>query len=185
MQFDINFIYTCLNNNPRVKFSNGIPKNTQSLKTFQFNSFQFLDSLHFLNASLAELGDILEKSNHHYPFLSQSKLCLDENGCFSEERKALLTKKSSFPYEKVKEDLGYLNMRHFPEISDFFSSLTESITIDPQDYLNAKRVFDFFQLNSMREFLELYNGVDCIVLCEVCENYEKIMASKFGLYPFR
>ena len=144
-----------------------------------------MDSLAHLSTSLAELADILKKSQHGYPYLKQSKLCCDASGSFSEDRLALLMVKSVFPYDRVKNDLTYLSRRDFPAFEDFYSVLSESNPVSREDYDAAKRVYRELGLQTVKDFLLAYNTLDVFLLAEACEQYEATMFANFNLYPLR
>ena len=144
-----------------------------------------MDSLAHLNGSLSELSESLKKSQHHYPFLTQSRLCQDAQGQVSEEKKQLLIQKGVFPYDKLNNGASYLNATEFPPIDHFYSALTESLPISQLEYEHGKHVFNIFGCATLKDYLKIYNITDVYLLCEVCERYEKSMAEKFGLYAFR
>ena len=184
MAFDINLCYKAFNQNPRVRYCKGIPRNCEGLKQFQANRFVFGDSLFHLTMPLSELSHLLKKSGHDYPFLRQSSFCLDQHGQFSEDRLKLLTLKGIFPYDQLS-NVDYLSRTEFPPIEDFYSALAEEIPISEEDYEQGKRMYEVFGFSSLKEYLLCYNVVDTFILCELCERYDRDMAAKFGLYPLR
>lgn len=92
--------------------------------------------------------------------------------------------KSIFPYDKL-QSLEYLERPDFPDYEDFFSVLTQSIPITRDEHAQGARVFERFQLRSLKEYLLLYNLVDTYCMAEACLKYDKTMHASFGLYPMR
>lgn len=77
-----------------------LPFNTEKFRMIKFNSFVFLDSLAFLQASLASLSEELYKSGHDYPIIKQTDLVLkSEDGCVDEEKLSMLLQKGFFCYD--------------------------------------------------------------------------------------
>ena len=98
-RYDFHFIIKALNN--RKKDINNIyilPYNGENFRSIQFNSFLFLDSMAFLQSSLAQLSKDLAKTDNPYSILRQTYL-VKKDGRFNKKRFNLVLGKSFFPYE--------------------------------------------------------------------------------------
>jgi hypothetical protein len=77
-----------------------LPFNTEKFRMIKFNSFVFLDSLAFLQASLSSLSEELYKSGHDYPIIRQTDLVLkNADACVDEEKLSMLLQKGFFCYD--------------------------------------------------------------------------------------
>jgi len=97
-KFDFHFIIKALNDKPNVRNLYVLPFNSENFRTISFNSFMFLDSMSFLQASLAKLAEDLKSTNNPYFILKQTDLVKSENK-FDRKKFNMLLKKSHFPYE--------------------------------------------------------------------------------------
>lgn len=98
-RFDFHFIIKALRNrkdsihNLRI-----LPYNSEHFRTISFNSFLFVDSMSFLQSSLAKLSEDLSKTNNPYSILRQTDL-VKTDGVFDQKKYRLVLGKSFFPYE--------------------------------------------------------------------------------------
>ena len=97
-RFDFHFIIKALKNKNNLKNVHVLPYNMEHFRTINFNSFIFIDSMSFLQSSLAKLSDDLAKTNNPYSILRQTNLC-QTDGIFSLKKFNLVLGKSYFPYE--------------------------------------------------------------------------------------
>lgn len=97
-KYDFHFIIKALNNKKKVKNIRILPYNGENFRTISFNSFQFVDSMSFLQSSLAKLSEDLSKTDNPYSILKQTSL-VKNNRSFDERRYRLVLGKSFFPYE--------------------------------------------------------------------------------------
>jgi hypothetical protein len=70
--YDCHLVVQALSSDPRITEIKALPRNTEKFRTLQINSFHFLDSMSFLDGSLADVVDDLTKSGHPFKFLDQS-----------------------------------------------------------------------------------------------------------------
>ena len=82
----------------RIREIGVLPYNGENFRTLRFNCFEFLDSLAFLQASLAQLSKDLRDSNHAYKILQQTYLVKTDKRIDPKKLNAVL-EKSFFPYE--------------------------------------------------------------------------------------
>jgi hypothetical protein len=97
-KYDFHFIVKALNNKPGVKNINILPYNGENFRTISFNCFTFVDSMSFLQNSLAKLSDDLANTDNTYSILRQTKL-VQTNDRFSHTKYKMVLGKSFFPYE--------------------------------------------------------------------------------------
>ena len=97
-KYDFHFIVKALNNKPGVKNINILPYNGENFRTVSFNSFTFVDSMSFLQNSLAKLSDDLANTDNNYSILRQTEL-VKTNNKFDPTKYKMVLGKSFFPYE--------------------------------------------------------------------------------------
>lgn len=97
-KYDFHFIIKALNNK-NVKNINILPYNGENFRTVSFNSFRFVDSMSFLQSSLAKLSEDLSKTDNAYSILRQTSLVKTEKRTFDSRKYNLVLGKSFFPYE--------------------------------------------------------------------------------------
>lgn len=97
-KYDFHFIVKALNNKEGVKNINILPYNGENFRTISFNCFTFVDSMSFLQNSLAKLSDDLSKTDNNYSILRQTDL-VKTNNRFDPIKYRMVLGKSFFPYE--------------------------------------------------------------------------------------
>ena len=75
-----------------------LPYNMENFRMIKFNSFIFLDSIAFLQASLSSLADDLKNSDHDYPIIKQTDLATT-NGEFDKRKFKMILQKGFFCYD--------------------------------------------------------------------------------------
>ena len=177
--YDSHFLMQCLKESPHLKKIEALPLNTEKFRTIQINSFHFIDSLSFLNASLSELTTDLvvekKKKKEDFKILDQMELYDQQNVC----QRELLLRKGVFPYEYVTSP-SVLNDKSLPRKKDFYSKLT-NCDISEQDYTHAQTVFDVFNCANLKEYCELYCATDVGLLAEIIIQFRKTISDLFGL----
>jgi hypothetical protein len=160
--------------NPSQFKIKGLPYNSERFRTLEILNFLFLDSCAFFSGSLSNMVEELVKSDHKFPLLNQSGLFK------TEEQRMLLLRKGVFPYELLTSVKLFSQLKKFPHISNFHSSLTNS-SISENDYQHGKKVFEVFQCKNMVDYLILYQKLDAILLAEIVEKFRKFTKINFGL----
>ena len=140
---------------------------------------RFLDSLRFMNSSLDKLSGYLiyedENKNKKYDKFKNIKKY------YSEEQLPLITKKGIYPYEYMNS-FEKFEETILPKRNNFYSSITNKhITRD--EYKHAINVWNKFKIKNMREYTDLYNKVDVLLLADVFENFREICYETYGLDP--
>ncbi len=143
--YDGHFLMQQLGSIEGVKKMNALPYNTERFRCIEMNSFRFLDSLSFLNASLSELMENLKRNKlHTFPIIDQLEIYSAEDV----KKKELILRKGVYPYEYVTSIQKLEKTLGIPEKKHFFSSLTNS-GISEEDYLHSKKVFQDFHCSNM------------------------------------
>jgi len=180
-KFDFHFIVRALAKKQQIDTIKVLPHNTEHFRTIQIKGFKFLDSLAFLQSSLAQLTKDLSDTQHSYRLLKQSKL-VKTNGKFDSEKFQLLLKKSFYPYEFCTSVEKMKNTTKIPRRSDFYSSLSEQM-ISEDDYAIAKKVWNIYGCVNLLDYAAIYCKLDTILLAEVFEKFRNDMLGFSELDP--
>ena len=131
---------------------------------------RFIDSLKFMQSSLDKLVNNLPKES----FENSKKYNAGE-------KLELLLRKGVFPYDWL-DDFDKLNETQLPPKEAFYSKLRgEDISED--DYKHAKKVWETFNMKTMRDYLNLYLQSDVLLLADVFENFRDVCQTNYGLDP--
>lgn len=146
---------------------------TQSVNVNEFNKRQkiklrFIDSLKFINTSLASSVENLQRSD----FIETMK-------SFQPNDLDLITRKGVYPYEYMNS-FEKFNDTELPPIDAFYSSLSDEC-ISLSNYKHAQDVWTHFNLKSMGEYSDLYLKTDVLLLADVFEKFRKICFSIYNL----
>lgn len=80
------------------------------------------------------------------------------------------------------DSIDKLDETELPPIEAFFSILSGS-GISEEEYSHAQRVWKTFRMKTMRDYHNLYNRSDVMVLCDVFENFRKVCKENYDLDP--
>jgi hypothetical protein len=158
--YDSHFVIQALGCDQRAKIVRALPKNGEKFKSLRLNSFHFVDSMDFLQGSLASVVNDLP-TNHKFDILDQSGLYEKEDV----SRKTLLLRKGIFCYEWATSVEKLKTAKALPAKSKFYSSLT-NVDITQTEYEHAQKVFNEFDCKTMLEYMELYCLLDVFLLAE-------------------
>ena len=151
-----------------------IPKNTEKYLSFSVGCIHFKDSYQFLLESLAILvQDLMDKRPDHFVYVN--RFIKDD------EQRELLKQKGIFPYNYMK-DVRVLRKKHLPKKEGFFNDLTcQHITKDEYDF--AQKVWDRFSCKTFQDYMEIYLLADCLLLCDVFENFRSNCLQQYNIDP--
>ena len=151
-----------------------IPKNTEKYLSFSVGCVHFKDSYQFLSESLAVLvQNLMDKGPDHFVYVN--KFIKDD------EQRELLKQKGIFPYNYMK-DVRVLRKKHLPKKEEFFNDLTcQHITKDEYDF--AQKVWDSFSCKTFQDYMEIYLLADCLLLCDVFENFRSNCLQQYNIDP--
>src|SRR5699024_2665607 len=136
---------------------------------------KFIDSLAFMNSSIDSLAKNLDdkKKIQLHNFCKENK--------FRKNKFKLLSKKGIYPYEYMNSREKY-DENKLPPREAFYSNLTGK-HISRKDYRHAKKIWKKFDIKSMKQYTELYNTVDVLLLHDVFTEFRKVCYKAYGLDP--
>ena len=92
---------------------------------------------------------------------------------------SLLLRKVVYPYDYV-DCLKKLDETSLPPKEEFYAKLTgEGIT--DEDCQHAHTFWKEFNIESMKDYLKLYNLSDVLLLADIFENFKSICMNHYGL----
>ena len=130
----------------------------------------FKDSLKFMASSLEALVNNLPED----AFKNLNKY-------FTPEQVKLLKQKGFFPYDYM-DDIEKLKDTKPPPQKAFYSKLTGK-GINNYNYQHVLNVWKTWKMKTFKEYLELYNVTDVLLLADVFENFRDICLKNYGLDP--
>ena len=136
-------------------------------KTFKI---VFKDSLKFMSSSLEALVNNLPKD----AFKNLLKY-------FTPEQAEILKQKGFYPYEYMDSEEKF-NDTKIPPREVFYSKLSGK-GITEKDYKHAWNVWNTFNMKTFKEYHELYNETDVLLLADVFENFRDLCLKIYGLDP--
>ena len=136
-------------------------------KTFKI---VFKDSLKFMSSSLGALVNNLPKD----AFKNLLKY-------FTPKQAEILKQKGFYPYEYMDSEEKF-NDTKLPPQEAFYSKLSGK-GITGKDYKHTWNVWNSFKMKTFKEYHELYNITDVLLLADVFENFRDICLKNYGLDP--
>ena len=136
-------------------------------KTFKI---VFKDSLKFMRSSLGALVNNLPKD----AFKNISKY-------YTPEEVELIKQKGHYPYEYVDKEEKFNDTKPPPQKA-FYSKLTGR-GITEKDYKHVLNVWHTFKMKTFKDYHELYNETDVLLLADVFENFRNLCLKIYGLDP--
>ena len=131
---------------------------------------RFIDSFKFMGKSLDELVNNLDEKD----FVNTNKF-------YTGEQLQLLKRKGVYPYEWL-DSIDKLNETQLPPKKAFFSKMSGE-GISNKDYEHAQKVWKTFDMKTMRDYHNLYNKTDVLLLADVFENFRKVCKKNYDLDP--
>ena len=130
----------------------------------------FKDSLKFMSSSLEALVNNIPKD----AFKNLLKY-------FTPKQAELLKQKGFYPYEYMDSEEKF-NDTKLPPREAFYSKLSGK-GITEKDYNHAGDVWNIFKMKTFKEYHELYNITDVLLLADVFENFRDLCLKIYGLDP--
>jgi len=131
---------------------------------------RFIDSFRFMPSRL----DKLSKNLH-------DDQCKNLAKHFSGDKFNLMHRKGMYPYDYI-DRLSKLDQAKLPPKQAFYSRLNDQ-DISDEDYAHAQTVWNKFEMNNFRDYLDLYNVSDVLILADVFENFRDVCIENYGLHP--
>ncbi|XP_031633745.1 uncharacterized protein LOC116347323 [Contarinia nasturtii] len=133
----------------------------------------FIDSFRFLQCGLAKLAENLPPD--------QLKITRKQWENLNEEQFNLLTQKGVYPYEYM-DSWNKLNDTQLPPQENFYSDLT-NCSISDEQYAFAQTVWDTFNIQTMREYTDIYLKTDVLLLADIFEKFRDSCIKLYELDP--
>ena len=130
----------------------------------------FKDSLKFMASSLEALVNNLPEGALN-----------NLNKYFTPEQVKLLKQKGFFPYDYM-DNIEKLKDSKPPPQKAFYSKLKVK-GISKDNYKHVLNVWETWKMKTFKEYLELYNVTDVLLLADVFENFRDICLKNYGLDP--
>ena len=130
----------------------------------------FKDSLKFMSSSLGALVNNLPKNG----FKNISKY-------YTPEEVELIKQKGFYPYEYM-DKVEKFNNTKLPPREAFYSKLSGK-GISEKNYKHAWNVWNTFKMKTFKDYHELYNETDVLLLADVFENFRNLCLKIYGLDP--
>ena len=130
----------------------------------------FKDSLKFMSSSLGALVNNLPKD----AFINLNKY-------YTPEEAELIKQKGFYPYEYMNTEEKF-NDTKLPPREAFYSKLSGR-GITEKDYKHAWNVWNTFNMKTFKDYHELYNETDVLLLADVFENFRNLCLKNYGLDP--
>ena len=171
-RYDIHHIVQHLGGSEKVR-TKVLAKSLEIFISLEYGGrLQFIDSVNFMNGSLASLVSLLPAEN-----IDQYTSYITED----HQLKGLLREKGVFPYEYLDSEQR-LQETTLPNIEHFYDSLNKKHITEKQ-YEHAQLVWKGFQCQTLREYMELYLLLDTMLLAAVVEKYRQSTLNHFQLDP--
>ncbi|XP_065664489.1 uncharacterized protein LOC136086141 [Hydra vulgaris] len=131
---------------------------------------RFLDSYRFMSSNLDALSKNLTKEQ-----------CKNIGESYSGNQLDLLLKKGIYSYDWV-DSIDKFNDLQLPPKESFFSKLNDE-GINDDAYSYAQTVWEEFNCKSFRDYHNLYNVSDVLLLADVFENFRDVCMKNYKLDP--
>ena len=136
-------------------------------KTFKI---VFKDSLKFMSSSLGALVNNLPKD----AFKNLLKY-------FTPKQAEILKQKGFYPYEYM-DSIEKFKDTEPPPLEAFYSKLSGK-GINEKNYKHVWNIWNTFKMKTFKDYHELYNITDVLLLADVFENFRDICLKIYGLDP--
>ena len=131
-----------------------------------YHTIRFIDNFKFMATSLEKLVNNLPKDD-----------CINLGLYYSGDKFNLLARKGVYPYEYM-DSLEKLKETALPPKEAFYSRLNDG-GISDEDYAHAQNVWKTFKMKSFKDYHELYNKVDVLLLADVFEHFRNICLENY------
>ncbi|XP_066916398.1 uncharacterized protein [Clytia hemisphaerica] len=189
-----------------------IPQSSEKYIGFSIGDITFIDSFQFMPSSMAKLASNLAKDQflQVIRYLKSTTSNKDDNSmnvdgndisgdyrdhrCYEEpnlsprqtneveERFILLTRKGIYPYEYFDDITRFDDETELPPRESFYSTLSEE-NVSEEDYNHAKNVWNKFEMESLKDYHNLYVLTDVLIMADVFEAFRKNCLQHYQLDP--
>ena len=152
-----------------IKVGEYLNKKTGETKNINFK-IRFIDSFKFMSVSLETLVNNLPEDAFN-----------NLGRYYKDDELSLLKRKGVYPYEYMNTEERF-NETKLPPKEAFYSRLSgEGIT--NEDYKHALKVWNVFKMKTFKDYHELYNETDVLLLADVFENFRDNSLKNYKLDP--
>ena len=109
------------------------------------------------------------------------EMCKSFNSIYSGEKRDLLLRKGVYPYDWV-DSIEKFSETKLP-LQELFYSKVYDEGISDGDYSHAQNVWDEYQCKTFRDYHDLYNVSDVLILMDVFENFRDVCIKNYGIDP--
>ena len=109
------------------------------------------------------------------------EMCKSLNSIYSGEKRDLLLRKGVYPYDWV-DSIDKFSETQLPPQESFYSKLSDE-GISNEDYLHAQEVWKKFNCQTFRDYHNIYNMSDVLILADVFENFRDVCNENYGIDP--
>jgi hypothetical protein len=169
-RFDLKYLVRALGSYKDRQLS-VIPKTGQNFIMLRFGSTIFIDSYNFMSSSLEVLVKSLLTGGED--FFHPLKTI------FNTDKIDDLLAKLPFPYDFITDDTA-LEVTSVPPIESFYNKLTMSGP-SQEEYERVLRIWDLFQMRTMRQLLLFYNELDTALLAICIVQFGDMLYSIYEL----
>ena len=131
---------------------------------------RFIDSFKFMPSSLDKLVENLDKN-----------CCVNMSKFYKGKQLSLLMRKGVYPYEYASSCKRF-DDKQLPPKEAFYSKLADE-GISDDDYKHAQEVWVEFGMKTFKEYHDLYNVSDVLLLSDVFENFRDVCMENYQLDP--
>ena len=133
-------------------------------------NIRFIDSFKFMADSL----DKLVKNLPETAFSNTKRY-------YTGDKFNLLKRKGVYPYDYM-DSIERFEENKLPSKESFYSKL-DNKDISDEDYEHAKKVWDVFEMKKLKDYHELYNKSDVLLLTDVFENFRDLCMRVYKVDP--
>ena len=134
------------------------------------HQIRFIDSFKLMATSLDSLVNNLPKDAFN-----------NIKRYYNEDKLSLLTRKGVYPYEYMNSP-EKLKETKLPPREAFYSRLNDE-GISDENNVHAQKVWETFEMKNLKDYHNLYNRVDVLLLADVFENFRDICIKNYKLDP--
>ena len=131
---------------------------------------RFIDSFRFISDSLDTLSKNLKKEQ-----------CKNIGRFYADVKLDLLLRKGVYPYDWV-DSVDKFSETQLPAKESFFSKLYGE-GISDEGYSHAQKVWEEFNCKTFRDYYNIYNESDVLIIADIFENFRDVCMKHYGLDP--
>lgn len=151
-----------------------IAKSGEQYLAIFFGDTHFKDSCNFLKASLATLASNLdEKGRENFQYLRMYVR--------DKEKRDIMFQKGELPYSYMTSE-SVLEERQLPGRDAFYNELTDT-AISEESYHHALKVWQLFKCETLKDYMEIYEKTDVLLLVDIFESFRTTMIREYALDP--